>query len=176
VVAPLHPGDLHGDPVVDGRGAPLHEAVVAHRPPAGDQVEPGVELGQEAGDLLGLVLPVRVHEHHHVARGVPEADAQGMGLAEVLPQAQDMDGRVAAGELGQDLRRPVVAAVVDDHDLVGEVQLLEDLQRVGDDEPEVLGLVVRRHDHRHLSSHAPGLTYLAVRSALTRRRSRRSSG
>ena len=91
--------------------------VVAVRLPAGDEVVPLVELGEETGDLGRVVLEVAVDRDHDLALDLPEAGVERGGLADVAPQPDDPDvgrARVEAHERGV---RAVARAVVDEHDL-----------------------------------------------------------
>ncbi len=85
--------------------------------PAADDVEPGVELGQEPGDLGGIVLPVAVEGEDRLPPARPEPRRQGGGLAEVPAEPDSPDPRVAPGQLGDDPPGVVAAPVVDEDDL-----------------------------------------------------------
>ena len=72
-----HAGDLGGHAVVELRRGALDEPVVADGPAAGHAVEAlRLEVVEQAGHLLGVVLTVGVHEHDELARDVLEAEAQ----------------------------------------------------------------------------------------------------
>ena len=59
---------------------------------AGDEVEPAVErVPSSAGDLVGIVLAVGVHQHDVLAVDVVEPDAERRGLARVAAQADVAD-------------------------------------------------------------------------------------
>jgi len=67
----------------------------AARLPARDEIEPLVELGEQARDLRGVVLEVAVDRHHDVAGRLGEAGRERRGLAEVAAQPHDADIRGA---------------------------------------------------------------------------------
>ena len=91
--------------------APLGDDDVRALAPARDQV----------GDELGRILEIAVDHHHRVAARVVEPGGQRQLVAEGPRQVQDADAGIALGELVEDRGGGVRRAVVDDHDLVGEV-------------------------------------------------------
>ena len=118
-------GDVAGgvDQFVERRrGPPLEPAGVA-RVVFADGVHDAVSLkprGKHLGDQFRRMLQVGVHHDHRVAPGELQARADGALVAEVPRQADDLDPRVLAGELAKDGHRIVLAAVVDEEDLVGK--------------------------------------------------------
>ena len=144
-VAAFHTADPRRDCVVDLGGVALDRPVLAHPSPAArDQVEPAVERVEERRDPRGVVLPVGVHEHDDVAPQVGEGGGQRVALADVAPQPDPPDVRVAGDEVCDDLPGVVGAPVVDDDDLVRQPLLREDRDELVDYWAEVLALVVRR--------------------------------
>ena len=66
------------EPVGDARGDAAEDEVVgALGAPAADDVVALFELGEEVGDLVGVVLEVAVHGEDEVALGVVEAGGEG---------------------------------------------------------------------------------------------------
>ena len=103
VVVEPDPGDAGDQPVGDGRGdAAGQETVPPLPPPAADDVIALLDLGDEKRDVVGIVLQVGVQADDDVAAGVVEAGDQGRRLAEIFPQADDLDSgrRSSAGRSG----------------------------------------------------------------------------
>src|SRR4029079_10841596 len=90
-------GEAAGHPVEQERGEPLARRILPALLPAGDEVEVLLlEDGEEAGDLLRVVLEVTIHGDDDRAARVVEAGAQGRGLAEVAAQADELDPGIPA--------------------------------------------------------------------------------
>ena len=88
--------------------------VVADEARAEDDVGAAVEDGLDEPRILGgVVFPVGILNDDDVAGAVLEAGAQGGALARVLRLLQDADVVEFAFEPGQDRRRAVGRAVVD---------------------------------------------------------------
>src|SRR5262249_14299113 len=87
VVVQVKPGEPAGPAVEDLARPDLVPGVVADLLPAADHVEAAVQGGEEAGDLLRVVLQVGVEGEDDVAAGGPEAGRERGGLAEVAPEA-----------------------------------------------------------------------------------------
>src|SRR5262249_34655589 len=108
-------------------------------------------------DFRRVVLEVGVHGEDDVAVGRPEAGRQGRRLAEVPPEADAADPVAPPGQVGDDLPRPVGAAVVHEDDLqleVGPLGHLDDLPVKGQ---EAVLLVVNGNDDRDpLAPLSPG--------------------
>ena len=91
--------------------------------------------------VVGVVLEVRVLHDHHVARGMPEALADGRALARVLGLEDDHVARALAQEI-QEQAGAIAGAIIHDDDLLLErhgLDLREDLAERG-------ALVVDGHD------------------------------
>ena len=127
---------------------------------AGD-VGAGLDGGDEARDVLGLVLQVAVHRHDDRAARAGEPGVHRRMLAEVALEADGADVSVARGEPPDDLPGAVARAVVDEDQLVvraGErladaaAQLLERrlLVEERDDDRERRSRVLQGEDVRGL--------------------------
>ena len=111
------------------------------------------EIGRSGRDRLHqrrqrrrIVRPVSVHlDDGHGATGQRHLETVQIGPAEALLHGTvaDLDPWVARGEGIRDVTGPVGRAIVD-HEDRGDRQLLEDGAH---DRPEVVRLVVGRHDH-----------------------------
>src|SRR4029077_11450697 len=89
-----------GDPADEAvghprRDLPEQQLVLAVLAPAADDVVALVHLGEEPGEVVGVVLLVAVHEDDDLAAGVAETGADRGGLAEVAAELDDPDPRVA---------------------------------------------------------------------------------
>ena len=73
------------------RGASQPEAVLPLAPPTDDQVEVLVDqLGDEPGDVFGIVLQIAVDGHDHLTAGAVQTGLHGRGLTEVALQGDDL--------------------------------------------------------------------------------------
>ncbi len=82
-------GKAAGDGVEDPRREPAPEGISPPRLPAGDEVEPFVELRQEAWDLGRVVLQIAVDRDHELTLRLLEPRLESGRLAEVPSQAHD---------------------------------------------------------------------------------------
>src|SRR3981081_1618149 len=82
--------------------------------PAADDVVALFELGEEVGDLVGIVLEIAVHGEDEVPLGVVEAGGEGGGLAEVAAKLDDENAAVYGGDLFQQAVGAVAGSVVDE--------------------------------------------------------------
>ena len=135
------------EPVGSARGNAAEEEVVAAlRAPAADYVVALFELGEEVGDLVGVVLEIAVHGEDVVALGVVEAGGKSRGLAEVAAELDDEDAGVYGSDLFEETIGAVAGAVVDEDELEGVADLLHDGLEAVVESGDVLFLVVERHD------------------------------
>ena len=116
-----------GHQLVGGAGgdASEKEVVAAFGAPTADDVVAFLEFGEEAGDLVGVVLEVAVHGEDELALRVVEAGGEGGGLAEVAAEFDDEDARIDGGDLFKEAVGAVAGAVVDEDEFKG-------LARVGE--------------------------------------------
>ena len=77
--------------------------------------------------LVGRVLEVVVHGDDEVAGGLAEAGEVGVVLAVVAQEVEGHDVRGGARAVGDHLPAAVLAAVVDQDQLVAQAGVLEDL-------------------------------------------------
>src|SRR5436190_1527026 len=76
-------------------------------------VRPPVEDGgQQDGELLRVVLQIRILDHGDVAGHVGDGGPDGGPLAAVDPVLDHLDPRVGGGQFIEDGRGPVPAAIV----------------------------------------------------------------
>ncbi len=113
-VVEAHSREGAGDAVEDARQDPPGQPVASIGLPAGDQVEPLVELRQEAWDLGGVVLEVAVDGHDGLALRLVESRDQRRGLAEVATEPDDADVLLGAVEARESRERSVSRSVVDE--------------------------------------------------------------
>src|SRR5262245_21643760 len=104
--------------VRDPRRKRAQEAVLAVLTPATDHVVTFFELRQKARDVFRLMLQVAVHGDDHVALGVIESGGQRRCLAEIAPQPYACHARIERGDLPEDHRRAICAAVIDEDQLI----------------------------------------------------------
>ena len=72
-------------------GEPAEDGVLAVLPPAPHGVVALIQLGHQAGNLLGGVLQVRVQGDHHLAPGRLKPGKDGLVLPEVAVELQGPD-------------------------------------------------------------------------------------
>ena len=108
------------------RDAAKEDVIAALGAPAADDVVAFFELGEEAGDLAGVVLEVAIHGEDEVALRVVEAGSEGGGLAEVAAELDDEDAGIDGGDLFKEAVGAVARAVVHEDQLEGVVPLLHD--------------------------------------------------
>ena len=117
------------------------------RLPAGDEVEPFIELGEEARDLGRVVLQVAVDGHDDVALSVREPGRERGGLAEVAPQPDDSHVVLRVVQARQGAERPVGRAVVDEHGLPRLIEWIERRLQLVEEERDRPLLVMNGHDN-----------------------------
>ena len=146
VVKP-HAADARRHRVEQARGQRLGKRIVAVLLPARDQVMAGVERLEEAGDFVRVILQVGIHRDDDVAGTGADADHQGRRLAEIAPQPDRLNRRVAFRKLGHHGPGLVAAAVVDEHDVAqGKAAARTDFDHAGHQQGQRFFLVLGRHD------------------------------
>ena len=103
----------------------------------------------ELRDDLGRMLEVRVHRDHGFAARRREAGEQRVLVAEVARQAHAADSRVALAEPHDRVPRAVRAAVIHDHELPVDAELVELAEQARVEDVEIAFLVVRWYDDRN---------------------------
>ncbi len=91
----LDAGDEPRETVEEPRRRDARQRVLAVDLPAADEIGAGVEPGEHARDLGGIVLQVAVHRDQTLAAGGAEPDGQRRRLAEIRPQAESARARIA---------------------------------------------------------------------------------
>ena len=92
--------ELGHEPVCGARRDTAQDEVVAAlAAPSTHDVVAFFQLGEEVGDLVGIVLEVAIHGEDVIALGVVKAGGEGAGLAEVAAQFDDEDPAVDGGDL-----------------------------------------------------------------------------
>src|SRR4029078_2026602 len=99
-VVQLHLGELPRHPVEGQRRQLLAGRVAPLALPPRDEVEvAALERGEEARDLLGVVLQVTVDGEDEPAAAVVDPRRKRRRLAEVAAQAHQLDARIALARL-----------------------------------------------------------------------------
>ena len=102
------------------------QKILALLPDGADVVIALIEHVHELADLLRRVLQVRIQRHHVIAARVRQTGHHRGMLPEVgMEQHHPGLVRAALKLQAQHRRRPVLAAVVDEHALVGDPELVE---------------------------------------------------
>src|ERR1700730_9239786 len=92
--------------------------------PSADDVVALFKLGEEVGNLVGIVLEIAVHGEDEVPLGVVEAGGEGGGLAEVAAKLDDENAAVYGGDFVQQAVGAVAGSVVDEDELERFADLL----------------------------------------------------
>src|SRR6202022_2507658 len=92
--------------------------------PAADDVVALFKLGEEVGDLVGIMLEIAVHGEDEVALGVIEAGSEGGCLTEVAAEFDDENAAVDGGDLFQETVGAVAGSIVDEDQFEGFADLL----------------------------------------------------
>ena len=111
---------------------------------AGHEVVAFAELLDERLELREVVAVVGVSHDHPAAAGSCDSSRQCRAVAALL------DRNDARSEPFGDLLRPVGRSVVGDHDLAGDADPLERVQRLADADRDRLRFVQARHHDREL--------------------------
>src|SRR5277367_2465114 len=94
-----------------------------------------------------------------------EAGFQGRGLAEVAAQADNHDAFVGAGDFRELAEGAILAAIVDEHDLIRLAERVHGVDDLDVELRDALLLVIERHDHgigyrAAFGQHRPPLYYI----------------
>src|SRR5262249_1839431 len=98
IVVEAYSGHTAAQPVRDPRGQSPEGAVLPVEAPAADDVVAFVELVEQGGDVLGVVLKVTVHRDDDIALCVVEACCHCGRLAEVPSEANELKPTVRCGQ------------------------------------------------------------------------------
>src|SRR2546426_5212747 len=160
------------DAVRDARRYAARQVVAggAIDPPPRHRV-PLVEVREQHRDVGRIVLQVGIHDHHPPALRRLESGVGRRRLTAVRLESHQTHPPVGLAKRANDLRAPVAAAVVDEHDLEGEPEALEHLAQLGPERGEAGFLVVDRDDDREVSHPAPPTRRAGQYPAIQRRAS-----
>ena len=107
-IVDLHAAECCHKPVCnEGRDAAKDKIIAALTAPSADNVVAFFELGQETGDLVGVVLQVSIHCQNEVTLRMVEAGGKGRGLSEVAAQFDDQHAAVHSSDLFEETIGPV---------------------------------------------------------------------
>jgi len=99
------------------RGKPSGEpAILAVLSPAVDHVVALFELFHDEGDILRVILKVRIQRNDDLSPGVIKSGGNGGGLPEVTNKLEDTHPPIQAGQALEFLGAPIGAAIVDEED------------------------------------------------------------
>src|SRR6185436_13082427 len=132
------------------RQAPADHLVLAVLAPAADHVVPLVEMAEQQPEIVRIVLQVSVESDHDPAAGVIESRLERRGLPVVAAEEDRLDTAVARAEGTQPGARAVLAAVVDQNQLVFAVQGLGGGGHLRMEGVDALFLVVEGDDDAQL--------------------------
>ena len=130
------------------RGEAARGRIIAVRADAAGEVG-SLERGEERRQLGRHTLEVGVEGRDEPAARGPEAGHERGGLPASPRQPERVQAVVRPGEPGEERRRVVVAAVVDEDQLPGDPERVERGAHLGHQPDEVRRLVVRGHDDAH---------------------------
>ena len=132
-------------------GEPPEDGVLAVLPPAPHGIVALIQLGHQAGNLLGGVLQVRVQGDHHLSLGRLKPGKNGLVLPEVAVELQGPDVlRILPVQVGEKLPGAVGGAVVHEDDLIGAAHGGEGADQPLPQLPEIVFLVEHGNDHGNL--------------------------
>lgn len=116
--------------------------------PSHDHVEPFVEFRKEGRDLARIILQVRIHGEHQIARDPVESRGKRDRFAEIAAKPDDLDLRVFGTQGRQLLVGTVGAAVVNEQHL--HVVPAAVVQNAFDEFPHRFALVAGGNDKTQL--------------------------
>jgi len=105
-----------------------------------------LQLGEQTREIGWVVLEIGIQGGDDRAGGGPEAGIESGRLAGVLGQSNDADPSVRGGQVREDLRTFIRAAVVDIEDFVVHPLLGESRSDLSVQRTQILGLIEDRHD------------------------------
>ena len=133
-VADLQPEQHLDGVVIDAADDDAVQRIGAADLVAVDQVDAIAERMPEHDHLRRIVLRVAVGVEHQLAGGRRETAAQGAAVAAILLVVDDADLRIGAGELVENLRGRIGAAVVDDDHLEVRASAVRAVRQRRDDQ------------------------------------------
>ncbi len=143
-----HSGHLADQPVAQEAGYLANEEMIL---PIGAEAKDGIvalgQLVEQARNVGRIVLQVTVHGDEHVTTGPVDAGLERGGLAEVAPQLHDLHARIGR-QLLHDSSRAVRAAIVHEHNFIGQTERIEDAPQTFMQRPQIVPFVLDRNHHR----------------------------
>ena len=134
----------------DAGGIAFEGVVLPVFAPAADDVEAFVELGEEEGDVFGVVLEVAIHGDDDVAFCKIEPCHHGGGLAVVAAEVDDFHAVVFGGDFIEQLVGAIAGAVVHEDEFPRLRDFLHRAAHLGVKVGDVAGFVVDRDgDGKH---------------------------
>src|SRR5207245_282536 len=115
-------------------------------------------------DVGRIVLQVGIHDHHPPALRRLEPGVGRRRLTAVHLESHQTHPPVGLPKRANDLRAPVAASVVDEHNLEGEPEALEHLAQLGPEWGEAGFLVVDGDDDRDVSHPAPPSRHAIIKT------------
>src|SRR5499426_740119 len=132
--------------VRDPRRKRSQETVLAVLTPAADHVVTFFELRQKSRDVFRLMLQIAVHGDDHVAFGVIESGGQRRGLAEISAQSDACHARVEGGDLSQNRRRAIGAAVINKDQFIVFAKIFHHFRQTAIKNGQILFFVMKGDD------------------------------
>ena len=92
------------------------------------------------------MLQIAVHSDDHVALGVIESGGERRGLAEIAPQPDACHTRVERGDLPENRRRAICAAVIDEDQFIVFAETFHHFRQTAIKNGQILFFVMKRDD------------------------------
>src|SRR5262249_14797964 len=147
VVVKVNSGHARDEPVGEPGRNLATERIMPVLAPAAYNVVPLLQLVQQVLDVDGVVLQIAVHEDQDLPLTVLDSGLQSCCLAEVAPEANNADARIAIHDLLKQRARSIVAAVVHIDDFVRTSYTLQGgLELPMKDGYALLFVIDRNHD------------------------------
>jgi len=150
------PGDPDGGGGEEFAGwVPLAQAAAGSVAATDDDIAVAQDGGEQAGKKLGGVLEVGVHDAEDGGVGVLPAMQDGAGKSSRAFANQEADAGILSGYGGDDISGAVATVVVDDEDLIGDGQRIEDAADVVDESCDIFGFAEGRNHECKLALFRP---------------------
>ncbi len=93
---------------------PGKPGILAVLPPAVDHVVTLFELLHDAGNILRIILEIRVERNNDFPSGIIKSGGNGSGLPEIANKLQDTNPLIQGGQALEFLGTPIGASIVDE--------------------------------------------------------------